>query len=117
MVEIFNKTVTKKDIVKSPCDEKVDGVIVSIEKGLLKEFVDEKYHDEFDNLEQEHLLLHYEVNYNDRIVKGTDKLAYYDEPMSNTKMARFVKKYDELKAGVKVKISYNSKGFGTVSLD
>ena len=117
MVEGFNKIVTSKDIVASPVDEILDGVTTTIEKGLLKEFIDEKYHEEFDNLDQEHLLIHFEVKFNNKILKGNDRLAYYAEPMSNTKMAKFITKYDELKAGQKIKVIYNAKGFGKIKLD
>lgn len=118
MVKVFSETISKSDLVASPVDEVLkDGIITNIEKGLLSEFVDEKYHKEFDNLGQESLLIYFEVKFNDKILKGTDRIAYYKEPMTNTKIGKFINKYGDLKVGAKINLFYNSKGFGKIQLD
>jgi len=117
MVKVFNDKLTKKDIVASPKDVKLDGVILSIDKGLLSEFVDPKFHDSFDNLEQEYLNISFECKFNGKNIKGTDKLSYYAEPMSHSKLGKFLEKYGELKAGQSIKVDYNGKGFGSILVE
>lgn len=117
MVKVFNDKLTKESIVQSPKDVKLDGVITGIEKGLLSEFVDPRVHDKFDNLEQETLNIHFECKFNDKSIKGTDRLAYYSEPMSHSKLGKFLEKYGELKAGQSIKVDYNGKGFGSILVE
>lgn len=117
MVEVFNKKLTKDDIVASPCDEVLTGVITKIEKGLLGSFVDEKVHSKFDNLDQETLMIYFETKFNDMIIKGSDRLAYYEKPMTNSKLGKFLLKYGSLEAGQQIKIVYNSEGFGRIKVD
>ena len=117
MVKVFNESIDKSKVVESPKDQILDGVIVKIEKGLLSEFIDPQYQEKFDNLEQETLNIEFEVHFNDKILKGNDRFAYYEEPMSNSKLGKFIEKYDEFKAGVKIKIEYNGKGFGKIKCD
>lgn len=117
MVTIFNSTMNKDMIVASPKDEVLTGVITKIEKGLLSEFVDPSVHSKFDNLEQPSLRIEFEVQYNDKTVKGNDRFAFYEEPMSNSRLGKFLAKYTELKSGVEVKVLYNEEGFGKIKLD
>jgi hypothetical protein len=117
MVQIFNEKMTKEQIVQSPKDCVLDGVITSIEKGLFSEFLDEKVHDKFDNLERPTLNLKFECKFQDRTVKGNESIAYYEEPMSNSILGKFLDKYSELKAGQVIKVDYNGKGFGSIKVD
>ena len=116
MVKELDTVLTVKDVVASPVDEVLEGVIVKIEKGLLSEFVPAQVHDKFDNLEQETLNIHFETKYNDKNLKGTDRIAFYEEPMTNSKLGKFLTKYEELKVGTKIKVDYDEKGFGSIRL-
>jgi len=116
MVENFTEKFTKEDIVASPVDETLSGVITQIHKGVLKEFLDIKVHEKFDNLDQETLKIDFEVKFNDMIIKGNDRIAYYKEPMSNSKLGKFLKKYGEFKIGVEIKVNYDGEGFGKISV-
>lgn len=113
-MEIYNNTISKDKIVASPVDTVLDGVITKIEKGKLSEFIDPKVHGSFDNLDQETLRIQFEVKFSDKVIKGNDRLAFYDEPMSNSKLAKFLTKYEELKSGVQIKVIYDSNGFGKI---
>ena len=117
MITIFNEVMTKEQVVASPKDEILNGIIIKIEKGLLSEFIPESHHRNFNNLEEETLKIHYEVNYKDKILRGDDRIAYYSAPLSNSNLGRFLNKYEELKAGKEIKIIYNDKGYGKIKLD
>ncbi len=120
MTEVYNAEVTKEDIVASPKDEILNGIIISINKGLLSEFVDSQYHKDFDeeSLKKQQLSINFEVTFENRTISGNDRMNFYKEPLSNTSMAKFFTKYDGgLKVGTKIKVQYNSKGFGKISLD
>jgi len=117
MVETFEKSMNKSQVVQSPRDEILKGVIIKIEKGLLSEFLDPAVHAKFDNLEQPTLRLSFEVKYNDKIIKGQDRLNYYEEPMSNSKLGKFLTKYDKLEVGQEIKVIYNDNGFGSIKVD
>jgi len=117
MAQTFNTNLKKSDVVESPKDIILDGVIVGMEKGLLSEFLDPSVHSKFDNLEQPTLKIHFEVKFKERLIKGNDRLPYYDEPMSNSKLGKFLTKYEELKTEKKIKVEYNDKGFGSIRLE
>ncbi len=117
MVEIFNTIIKKESVIASPNDEILEGVIISIQKGELKEFLDEAVHHKFDNLNQETLQIGFEVDFKDKKIKGNDKLAYYEEPMTNSKLGKFLTKYNELKTGISIKVIYDSNGFGKIKVD
>lgn len=116
MVSQYSEKQTKSDVVQSPKDEILNGVIVDIKKGLLSEFIDEKHHSKFDNLEQEILEIQFETKFNDNILKGFDKMPYYKDPMSNSKLGKFLTKYEKLEVGTQIKVDYDGDGFGTIKL-
>lgn len=117
MVSEFNKTMTKDSVIASPKDEILNGVVLKIEKGLLGEFLDDKVKDKFDNLEQPTLFFYIECKFNNKHIRTTDRLAFYEEPMSNSKLGKYLEKYGELKAGQEIKVIFNDKGFGSIKLD
>lgn len=116
MVKDYNTVLTVKDVVASPVDEILDGVIIKIEKGLLSEFIPESVHSKFDNLEQSTLNIHFQTTYNEKNIGGTDRIAFYDEPMTNSKLGKFLTKYEELKVGQKIKVEFNGDGFSSIKL-
>lgn len=113
-METFNEDMTKDKIVASPQDQVLEGMIVVIEKGLLKEFLDPSVHSAFDNLDQPTLKVYFECKFNDRVIKGNDRIAYYEDPMSNSTLGKFLAKYDKIKVGVEIKVLYNKDGFGKI---
>ena len=117
MVKVFNEKMNKSAVVASPEDVTLDGIIVNIEQGMLREFIDEKVHDKFDNLESEQINIYFEVQYEGRTLKGNDRFAFYGEPMSHSKLGQFLNKYNDLAVGVKIKVQYNSKGFGSIIIE
>ena len=117
MVEIFNTEMKKEQVVASPKDEILNGVIIQIEKGLLKEFVPEEVHKSFDNLDQPTLKITFEVDFNGKKITSSDRLAFYEEPMTNSKLGKFLNKYNTLKVGSLIKVVYNGDGFGKIKVD
>jgi len=116
-MEIFNKKITKSEIIASPTDEILTGVITNIEKGVLKEFLNEGVQSKFDNLDQETLKIYFECKFEDKIIKGSDRLAYYEKPMSNSKLGKFLIKYDELNVGREIKVVFDKNSFGKIKVD
>lgn len=114
MVTEYTENQTKESIIASPRDEILDGVIIKIDKGLLSEFIDPKVHSKFDNLEQPTLNITIDVKFNDKVIKVTDRIAYYKEPMTNSKLGKFLNKYDKLEVGKQIKVFFNSEGFGNI---
>lgn len=117
MITEFKENMTKESVIASPKDEVLPGVVLKIEKGLLSEFLDPAVHNKFDNLEQETLRIEFEVSFNDKHIKGNDRLAYYSEPMTNSKLGKFLNKYGELKVGQQIKVIYDGEGFGKIKVD
>jgi len=117
MVKDFTEKLDKSVVVASPVDEILEGVIIKIERGMLKEFLDPKVHEKFDNLEQDTLKFHLEVKFNDKIINVSDKINYYEEPMNNTKLGKFLNKYDTLGVSKVVKVIFDGKGFGKIKVD
>ena len=117
MVEVFNKKLDKSVIVASPRDEILNGVIVQVEKGLLREFLDESVHSKFDNLDQDTLKFTIECEFDNKKFNVIDRIAFYDEPMSNSKLAKFLNKYDTLEVGKQIKVIFDKDGFGKIKVD
>ena len=117
MVTEFNSVLTKSDVVESPKDVILDGVVIKIERGALKEFLKPEVHSKFDNLDQDTLYFHYEVKFENRIIKGNDKMPYYEKPGSNSNLGKFLNRYNELKSGCIVKIIYDGNGMSNIKLD
>lgn len=117
MVSVYSENQTDKDVVASPKDEILNGVVVDIKKGILSEFVDPQYHGKFDNLTQETLYISYETKFNENTLTGFDKMPYYDKPMSNSKLGKYLTKYGELKVGQNIKVVYDKDGFGKIKID
>ena len=117
MVKMFNEKMTKENVVASPKDEILNGVIIGIEKGLLSEFVKPEVHHKFDNLQQETLNILIDCDFKDKKIKVTDRLPYYAEPMTNSKLGKFLNKYEELIIGAQIKVIFDSDGFGKIKVD
>lgn len=116
MVTVFNEVLTKESIVESPADVVLEGIIIKIEKGLLSEVINPEVQHKFNNLDQEHLFIEFECKFKDKIIKGSDRIPYYSEPMTNSKLAKFLTKYGELKVGQLIKIDFDGDGFSKIKL-
>ncbi len=116
MIKQFSDIMSSEDIVASPVDEMVDGVIIKIEEGLLREFIDESVHDKFNNLDDKFLKIYFESKYKDKTIPGNDRIRYYAQPQANSNLGKFLKKYGKIDVGVNIKVLYNSEGFGSIVL-
>jgi len=117
MVSVYSEKQKKENVVTSPKDEILKGVIISIEKGLLEEFLDESVREKFDNLDQPTLKIYFEYEFNNIKIKGSDRIPYYEKPMENSNLGKFLNKYEKLETEVIIKIIFDSKGFGKIKLD
>ena len=61
-------------------------------------------------------MIHFETKYNDRHIGGTDRLRFYEEPMINSNLGKFIMKYETLKVGTKIKVEFNSDGFSSIKI-
>ena len=105
-------------VKESPKDVKLDGVIIKIDKGILREFLPENIDlTNWEGLDNETLLIHFETKFEDRTIGGTDRLTFYEEPLSNSKLGKFLQKYDELKVAQRIKINFNGKGYSSILLE
>lgn len=118
MVESFTDKFVKSDVVESPKDVILDGVVIKIDKGQLKEFVPKEKWDKFDNLEQETLLVHFETAFKGRNLTGSDKISYYPKGSipSNSNLGKFIQKYDSIAVGVKIKVEFDGNGYSSIKL-
>lgn len=112
-----NIHVTKEIVVESPKDTVLDGVIVEAYKTTWREIIDPKKIENFNEPDKEIVQLKWQTKYKDKVLSGDDTFAFYKEPMSNSKMGKFLLKYSELGIGIPVKIIFSGEGFGTIKLD
>lgn len=115
-------TETKEDIVKSPKDEILEGVITSIKKGTLREHFEEierpdiaaKFKDGLDDL---YIFVQYETAFNGLNLKGSDRFRHYSPPQDNSNYGKFLMKYSDVGVGGKIKIIFDGNGFSKIKLD
>ena len=110
---------TKVEILKSPVDVILDGVILSVDKGLLSEMIPKERQAGWDNLDKVHLTYQFECQYEGNHFKGDDRVRFYDPAPSGSNIAKLQNKYGGKIPGVgdTVKIVYGSDGFGKIKLD
>lgn len=115
-MEKFEKK--KVEIVKSPVDVILDGVILEVNKGKLFDMIPKEVHDSWDNLDKEHLQFKFEVSFEGNNFQGVDRVRFYDPAPINSNLSKLQSKYDGIpNIGDKVKIKYNSKGFGSILIE
>jgi hypothetical protein len=118
MVKEYISQVNESDIVQSPVDVKLDGVVVKVDIGLMEEFLSDAVKAKFDNLDQETLNITVECKHGDQHVRCTDRISFYKNPHDRAALARYIKKYGgDPQVGQTVKVDFNSKGFGSIVLD
>lgn len=107
----------KSQVVKSPKDEILKAVVLEVNKTCWAEIIAPEKLGEFDEPNKELVQIKFEASYDDNKLKGEDTFAYYERPMSNSKLGKYLEKYDELKVGQVIKVIYNKDGFGKVKVD
>ena len=117
MVIEFDKKMNADCVTKSPKSETLNGVIVKIEKGLLEEFLDDSVKSKFDNLDQPTLKIYFEYKFDGVTIIASDRIPYYENPMENSNLGKFIDRYKELKVPQEIKISFDNKGFGKIKLE
>lgn len=110
-------TLTKKDIVESPKDMILDAVIIEANRTKWEEIIPKEKINKFEEPKKEIIQVKFEVLFEEKILKGEDTMAYYDKPMSNSKVGMFLNKYESFVPGTKIKVLYDSKGFGSIKVD
>lgn len=107
----------KNVVVQSPRDVILDGIIIDVNKTTWKEIIPSEKLDKFDNPDKELVQIKFETKFDERILKGEDVLPYFEKPMSNSNLGKFLDKYENLAVGKTIKIVFNDKGFGKIKLD
>ncbi len=113
---------TKEDIVETPKDIVLEGVIVGIKKGTLQEHFDEIERPDIaakftKGLDDTYIFVEYETAHNGLNIKGSDRFKHYSPPMDNSNYGKFLMKYSNVGIGGKIKIMFNGEGFSKVILD
>lgn len=107
----------KSVVVKSPKDQILDAVIIEVNKTCWAEIIAPDKLAKFDEPNKPLVQIRFEATYEDKKLKGEDTFAYYQEPMSNSKLGMFLDKYEDLQTGQKIKVIYDKDGFGKVKVD
>tara|TARA_R100001591_G_scaffold39587_1_gene51207 strand:+ start:5398 stop:5739 length:342 start_codon:yes stop_codon:yes gene_type:complete len=109
-------TITKKDVVESPKDTILDAVVIAANKTCWAEIIAPDKLAKFDEPNKEIIQILFETAFNGTNLAGEDTMAYYEKPMSNSKMGTFLIKYDSFEPGTKIKVIYDDKGFASIHL-
>jgi len=109
--------IKKSDVVESPKDELLNGVIIEANKTTWAEIISPDKIMKFEEPNKAIVQVKYEVEFNGTHFKGEDTFAYYDKPMSNSKLGQYLLKYDSFEPGTKVKVLYDVQGFGKIKVD
>jgi len=115
MSETFN--MNKKAVIETPKEEILVGIIIDINKTTWANLISPDKLNKFDNPEEDILNIKFEVTYKDKQFKGEETYRYYEQPMSNSKLGKFLNKYEDLKAGKEIKVVYNKEGFPSIMID
>lgn len=107
----------KKSVVQVPKDTILDGVIIDVEKTTWAKIISPEKICKFDEPDQEIILIKFETKYNDSNLKGEDTFKFYENPMANSKLGKFLEKYTDLKVGQSIKVDYNKDGFPSIRIE
>jgi len=118
-METLNEfTMNKSNIVQSPKDCILPAVITRVDKGLLQEFLGNNIDlTKWSNLDAPFLLIHFETKFEDRVIGGTDRIAFYEQPLSGTNLGKALEKYGSLNIGTEIKVIFDGKGFSSIVLE
>jgi kynurenine formamidase len=106
----------KKQVVETPKDIILDGVVIHVTKTTWRNIIDEHKLIKFDEPDQEIVNIEFEVKFQDKVLKGNDTIKYYEIPMSNSKLGKYLIKYDKLKVGQTIKVEYSGDGFPSIKI-
>jgi len=107
----------KDVVVQVPKDTLLDGVIISVEKTKWNKIIDPDKLHKFEFPDEDIVQVKYEVKHEDKIMKGDETFRYYEFPMANSKLGKFLNKYETLKPEIKIKVDYNTKGIPSIRLE
>lgn len=107
----------KSQVVRSPKDEILKAVVLEVNKTCWAEIISPEKLGRFDEPKKQLVQIKFETTFENNRLKGEDTFAYYPEPMSNSKLGKYLEKYDELKVGQVIKVIYDKDGFGKVKVD
>jgi len=117
MENIKNFTMKKEEIVKSPKDVILDAVVIESNKTTWANIIKPDKIGKFEDPNKVIVQIKYEYGFDDRVLKGEDTMAYYEKPMVNSNLGKYLFKYGDLQVGQKIKIVFGGDGFGSIKLD
>lgn len=107
----------KSQVVEIPKDVILDGIVVDVLLTTWRELLDnEESIKKFNNPDQQIVNIKFECKHEDKIFKGTQNLTYDSNPSSNSKLGKFLNKYETLEAGTKIKVLYDGEGYPEIKL-
>jgi len=109
-------SMTADKVVESPRDTVVEAVIVEVSKTTWRNIIDPDKLNKFDFPDEEIVEIKYETKYKENHIRGSKTYKYYENPMSNSKLGKFLTKYGKLEAGVQIKVFYDDKSIPKISL-
>jgi len=107
----------KKVVVSSPRDVILSAIVTEVNKTCWEEIIPSEKLEKYDDPKKEIVQIKFETKFEETNLKGHDTLPYYEKPMSNSNLGKFLEKYEDLCPGKEIKVIYNDKGFGQIKLD
>ncbi len=112
-----NLKMDKSMVIRSPKDVILKGIVINVDKTKWSEIIAPEKLEKFSDPEKPLVRIKYEVEYQGNHLKGEDLIAFYEKPMSNSKLGLFLERYNVLDSGVEIKVIYDKDGFGKILLE
>jgi len=109
-------TQTSKDVIKSPKDTVLRGKVISAEKTTWRKIIDPDKISKFDEPDKDIIQVKYEVEFEGTNISGSDTMAYFEKPMSNSKMGKYLEKYGSFEVGQDISVDFDDKGYSKLRL-
>lgn len=107
----------KDKVIKVPKDTILDGVVIDVVKTTWLQIISPDKINRFENPNDEILVIKYQCKWEDKVLTGEDTYKYYENPFENSKLGSFLTKYEDLKAGIKIKVVYSGEGIPAIKLN
>jgi len=109
------KIPTMDDLKEIPKDCIQEGIVIDVDIKTWRELLNPEALEKFkeENRDQTQVVITYEVSE----IKRDDKLGYYEKPATNSKLGRYMIKYNKFpQAGDKIKIQFDGEGYTNILL-
>ena len=117
MENLTNFKMTKDKVVQSPKDEILEGVIIEVNKTTWANIIPADKLHKFTEVDKHIIQIKYETMFKNNSLKGEETYTYYENPMSNSKLGKYLMKYESLEVGKKIKVLFNKDGYSSIMIE